>query len=88
VWLGDDLLDGLPWRFGELVSLAAGSLVGLALFVGLAYLMRIDEVREAVGIVRGRIGRRRPSMDSGGSTGRGADAAADPTPRSTPPGEQ
>lgn len=88
VWLGDDLLDGLPWRFGELVSLAAGSLVGLALFVGLAYLMRIDDVREAVGIIRGRIGRRRPSMDSRGSTGRGADAAADPTPRSTPPGEQ
>ena len=87
VWLGDDVLDGLPWRFGELVSLAAGSLVGLAIFVGLAYLMRIGEVHEAVGIVRSRLGRRRPSMDSHGSPGRGADAAADPTPRSTP-GEQ
>jgi putative peptidoglycan lipid II flippase len=87
VWLGDDVLDGLPWRFGELVSLAAGSLLGIALFVGFAYLMRIDEVHEAVGIVRSRLGRRRPSMDSHGSPGRGADAAADPTPRSTP-GEQ
>jgi putative peptidoglycan lipid II flippase len=87
VLLFEGPLDGLPWRFGELASLALGSLVGLALFIGLAYLMRIDEVREGVGMVSTRLRREPPSMDSHGGDYRGKHAAADPPPRSTP-GEQ
>jgi len=87
VWLLDEPLDGLPWRLGELLSLAAGSAVGLLLFVALAYLIRIGEVRDAVGLVVGRVRRRPPSMGANGGTDHGAGAMDHPTPRPTP-GEQ
>jgi putative peptidoglycan lipid II flippase len=58
----DDLLAGLPAWLGNLLAVAAGGTVGLTAFVTLAYLVRISEVREAVALVRRRLGRP-PSMD-------------------------
>jgi putative peptidoglycan lipid II flippase len=59
----NDLLAGLPGWLGNLLAVAAGGTVGLTAFVTFAYLVRISEVREAVALVRRRLGRTPPSMD-------------------------
>jgi peptidoglycan biosynthesis protein MviN/MurJ (putative lipid II flippase) len=65
-----DLVDRLPAWLANLVLVAAGGSVGLLAFIGVAYLIRIVEVREAVTLVRRRLSRTRPSMDR---QSRGAD---------------
>jgi putative peptidoglycan lipid II flippase len=77
----DDVLDGLPRWLGDLLSVAAGGTAGLLAFVGIAYMIGISEVREAVVLTRRRLGRSRPSMDPHRSGPRGDDY---PDFRSTP----
>jgi putative peptidoglycan lipid II flippase len=56
----DTLFEGLPGWIGNLIAVAAGGTVGLLAFVGLAYLTRIAEVREATALIRRRL-RRTPA---------------------------
>jgi putative peptidoglycan lipid II flippase len=60
----DDLFTGLPGWLDDLLAVTAGGTVGVAAFVAFAYLARISEVREAVGMASRRLGRRPPSMDA------------------------
>jgi putative peptidoglycan lipid II flippase len=60
----DDLFTGLPGWLDDLLAVTAGGTVGLASFVGFAYLARISEVREAVAMARRRLGRTPLSMDA------------------------
>jgi putative peptidoglycan lipid II flippase len=59
----DDLVGGLPNWIADLIAVAAGGFLGLLAFIGLAYVVRIAEVREAVALIRSRLRRTRPSMD-------------------------
>lgn len=63
-WL-DDL--GLPDWLDNLVVLAAAGTIGLTLYVVASYILRVAAVREAIGLIRSRIGRRRsgngPTME-------------------------
>lgn len=54
-WVQLDLLGGLPSMLTRLGELILGGTVGLAVFVGLAYAMRIDEVRQGVTMVLSRL---------------------------------
>jgi putative peptidoglycan lipid II flippase len=77
----DDLVGGLPNWIADLIAVAAGGSLGLLAFIGLAYVTRIAEVREAVGLIRRRLGRTRPSMDAQRNGTHGGDY---PDLRSTP----
>ena len=77
-------LDGLAGWIGDLLALAVGGTVGLLLFVGLGYLMRITEIRDAVAAIQRRVRRRPPSMRAHGGTIAGEQAGDDPAPRSKP----
>jgi putative peptidoglycan lipid II flippase len=59
----DGLLEGMPNWVEDLLAVAAGGTLGLLAFIGIAYLIRIAEVREAVTLIRRRLGRTGPSMD-------------------------
>ena len=63
----DGPLADAPGKLAELITLAGGGVVGVLVFVGLAYLLRIGEVRDAVNLVSRRVRPRRsefgPSME-------------------------
>jgi putative peptidoglycan lipid II flippase len=60
-------LSGLPEKLADLITLAVGGMAGLIVFVGLAYLLRIGEVRDAINLLARRVrphrSEIRPSMD-------------------------
>ena len=57
------LVDSLPNWVGNLIAVAAGGSLGLLTFIGIAYVIKIGEVREAVTLIRRRLDRTGPSMD-------------------------
>lgn len=63
----DGPLSGLPEKVADLIIVVAGGLSGLIVFVGLAYLLRIGEVRDAINLVARRVrphkSEFRPSID-------------------------
>ena len=63
----DGPLSGLPEKLADLIILAVGGLAGLIVFIGLAYLLRIGEVRDAIHLLARRVrphrSEIRPSMD-------------------------
>lgn len=54
-WAQVNLLGGFPAMLGRLFELAIGGTVGLAAFIGIAYAMRIAEVRQGVTMVVGKL---------------------------------
>jgi putative peptidoglycan lipid II flippase len=54
-------LDGLnvPGWIGNLVVLGSAGTIGLTLYVVASYLLRVGAVREAIGMIAARLGRRR-----------------------------
>jgi len=66
------LLDGLSdsGPLGNLVVLAVGGTIGLTLYVVTSYLLGVGAVREAIGLIAARLGRRRsgsgPTMEGHG----------------------
>ena len=51
----DGSLGGLSDKLADLVILAVGGITGVIAFIGLAYLLRIGEVREAINLVVRRV---------------------------------
>lgn len=82
VLLGD-VFGGLNGWLSDLLAVAAGGTLGVAVFVGVAYLIRIAEVREAVTLIHRRL-RRTLRMDPRGTAIHGGESGDDPEPRSTP----
>lgn len=50
---------GLPGWLDNLVVLTAAGTIGLALYIVMSYVLRVAAVREAIGLIRSRLGRRR-----------------------------
>ncbi|HSI93287.1 MAG TPA: murein biosynthesis integral membrane protein MurJ [Jiangellaceae bacterium] len=73
-WL-EEPLDGLPGTLTQLAMLAVGGTAALVIFGGLAYLLRIAEIREAAGLLARRVRSRRsgfgPSMEKSRHTSDG-----------------
>jgi peptidoglycan biosynthesis protein MviN/MurJ (putative lipid II flippase) len=82
VLLGD-VFGGLNGWLSDLLAVAAGGTLGVTVFVGVAYLTRIAEVREAVTLIHRRL-RRTLRMDRRGTAIHGGESGDDPEPRSTP----
>ena len=63
----DESLGGIPDKLADLITLAVGGITGVIAFIGLAYLLRIGEVRDAINLVVRRVRPHRsefgPSMD-------------------------
>ncbi|MGH8774542.1 MAG: murein biosynthesis integral membrane protein MurJ [Jiangellaceae bacterium] len=78
------LPDGLRGWTGDLLTVAVGGTAGLVVFVGLALLMRIGEVREAAAMIVRRVRRQPPGVGSDRDMDHGGWAEDDPTPRSRP----
>ena len=77
----DAIVAGVPRWVEDLLAVVAGGSVGLLVFLGIAYMIRIAEVREAVTLIRRRLGSTRPSMDAQRTGAHGDDY---PDLRSTP----
>jgi putative peptidoglycan lipid II flippase len=81
----EDPLAELPGNLSQLTELAIAGTVALLIFVGLAYLLRVTEVREAISLVAGRVrpnpSRGGPSMGESRHTDDGNDTGGRPPPR-------
>lgn len=69
-WVQIGLLEALPSMLTRMGELLVGGTVGLATFIGLAYAMRISEVRQGVAMVVAKLRRRggaeaEPAVDPG-----------------------
>ncbi|WP_165367595.1 murein biosynthesis integral membrane protein MurJ, partial [Phytoactinopolyspora endophytica] len=78
-WSQLGVLDPLPSMLVHFVDLAVGGTVGMVIFVGLAYAMRIAEVRRAVGMVLAKVRKRSAGEESAATTTSIPDHALDET---------